>query len=143
MSNIPFVEVTTVADAYKIDDGYYVSGRFEGQPVTVLAVRDSDHHSATTFQIIEMIDAAIAAGELDEATMAARGAVVAEQQRAEEAKRQADYEASLTYADRRKAAYAPMAQQLDMQYWDDINGTTTWRDHIAEVKARFPKPDPE
>ena len=36
--------------------------------------------------------------------------------------------------------YLPLAQQLDMQYWDAVNGTTTWKDHIAAVKAKYPKP---
>lgn len=140
MANQIFAEVTTIADAYKIDDGYYVSGQFEGNPVTVVAVRNSDHHSETTLRVIEMIDAAIAAGELDEPTLVARGAAVAEQRQAEEAKRQAEVEAALTYADRRRQAYAPLAQQLDMQYWDHVNGSMNWLNHVAEVKARFPKP---
>lgn len=36
--------------------------------------------------------------------------------------------------------YLPLNQQLDMQYWDSVNGTTTWKDHIAAVKAKYPKP---
>tara|TARA_Y100000401_G_scaffold103616_1_gene94769 strand:+ start:538 stop:705 length:168 start_codon:yes stop_codon:yes gene_type:complete len=36
--------------------------------------------------------------------------------------------------------YASVGDQLDMQYWDLINGTTTWKDHIAAVKAKYPKP---
>ena len=36
--------------------------------------------------------------------------------------------------------YASIAEQLDMQYWDSINGTTKWKDHIAAVKAKYPKP---
>ena len=36
--------------------------------------------------------------------------------------------------------YLPLPQQLDMQYWDSVNGTTTWKDHIAAVKAKYPKP---
>jgi len=36
--------------------------------------------------------------------------------------------------------YLPLAQQLDMQYWDSVNGTTTWKDHVAAVKAKYPKP---
>lgn len=36
--------------------------------------------------------------------------------------------------------YLPVIQQLDMQYWDSVNGTTTWKDHIAAVKAKYPKP---
>ena len=36
--------------------------------------------------------------------------------------------------------YASVQDQLDMQYWDAVNGTTTWRDHVAAVKAKYPKP---
>ena len=36
--------------------------------------------------------------------------------------------------------YLPVEQQLDMQYWDSVNGTTTWKDHVAAVKAKYPKP---
>ena len=40
----------------------------------------------------------------------------------------------------RQIAYGSIADQLDMQYWDSVNGTTTWKDHIAQVKADNPKP---
>ena len=36
--------------------------------------------------------------------------------------------------------YASVQEQLDMQYWDLVNGTTTWKDHVAAVKAKYPKP---
>jgi hypothetical protein len=36
--------------------------------------------------------------------------------------------------------YASIGDQLDMQYKDAINGTNTWKDHIAAVKAKYPKP---
>ena len=36
--------------------------------------------------------------------------------------------------------YASVGDQLDMQYKDAVNGTTTWKDHIAAVKAKYPKP---
>ena len=36
--------------------------------------------------------------------------------------------------------YLPIEEQLDMQYWDAVNGTTTWKDHVAAVKAKYPKP---
>ena len=51
---------------------------------------------------------------------------------------QAEYDAQ-EYARLRETAYAPIGDQLDMQYWDNANGTTTWADHVAEIKARFPK----
>jgi hypothetical protein len=39
----------------------------------------------------------------------------------------------------RKQAYPTLAEQADMQYWDALNGTTTWQDAITAVKAEFPK----
>ena len=40
----------------------------------------------------------------------------------------------------RAAAYPSIQDQMDMQYWDAVNGTTTWKDAIAKVKADNPKP---
>ena len=36
--------------------------------------------------------------------------------------------------------YASVGDQLDMQYKDAVNSTTTWKDHVAAVKAKYPKP---
>ena len=44
------------------------------------------------------------------------------------------------YKTARQEAYGSVQDQLDMQYWDNVNGTTTWKDKIAEVKADNPKP---
>jgi len=46
----------------------------------------------------------------------------------------------LTYADNRRTAYASWGDQLDMQYHDAVDGTTTWKDHVASVKVEYPKP---
>ena len=48
--------------------------------------------------------------------------------------------AAIKYQSDRAAAYASIGAQLDMQYWDAVNGTTTWKDHVAKVKADYPKP---
>lgn len=48
--------------------------------------------------------------------------------------------ASMTYADHRRAAYPSIADQLDMQFKDALNGTTVWADTIAAIKAQYPKP---
>jgi len=40
-----------------------------------------------------------------------------------------------TVDDLRIAGYGSIGDQLDMQYKDALNGTTTWVDHIAAVKA--------
>lgn len=37
--------------------------------------------------------------------------------------------------------YGTVGEQLDMQYWDLVNGTTTWKDHIAAIKSQYPKPE--
>ena len=39
----------------------------------------------------------------------------------------------------RQAEYPSIVDQLDMQYWDKVNGTTTWQDAIAKVKSDNPK----
>jgi len=44
------------------------------------------------------------------------------------------------YKTARQEAYGSIQDQLDMQYWDSVNGTTTWNDFIAQVKADNPKP---
>ena len=48
--------------------------------------------------------------------------------------------AKLDYKAKRAAAYPSIADQLDMQYWDKKNGTTTWVDAVAKVKSDNPKP---
>jgi len=50
---------------------------------------------------------------------------------------QAEYDANQYQRDR---VYPPIQEQLDMQYWDKVNGTTNWEDAIAKVKADTPKP---
>ena len=45
------------------------------------------------------------------------------------------------YKTARQEAYGSIQDQLDMQYWDGVNGTTTWADHIAQVKSDNPKPE--
>tara|TARA_R100001440_G_scaffold9321_1_gene17541 strand:- start:609 stop:944 length:336 start_codon:yes stop_codon:yes gene_type:complete len=39
----------------------------------------------------------------------------------------------------RATAYPSIQEQLDMQYWDKVNGTTNWEDAIAKVKSDIPK----
>ena len=40
---------------------------------------------------------------------------------------------------KRLREYPPIEEQLDMQYWDSVNGTTVWSDTIKAVKDKFPK----
>ena len=51
---------------------------------------------------------------------------------------QADYDAKQYQRDR-AVAYPSIQEQLDMQYWDKINGTNNWQDAINAVKAQYPK----
>ena len=44
-----------------------------------------------------------------------------------------------TYKDNREQEYPTIQEQLDMQYWDNVNGTTNWKDAVAKVKADNPK----
>ena len=39
----------------------------------------------------------------------------------------------------RAKAYPSWQEQMDMQYHDTVNGTTTWKDAVAKVKSDNPK----
>ena len=53
--------------------------------------------------------------------------------------KQAEYEAN-QYARDRKVAYPSWNNQLDMQYHDLVDGTTTWKDAVQAIKDAHPKP---
>ena len=40
----------------------------------------------------------------------------------------------------RKKSYGDLGDQLDMQYHDSVDGTSTWKDHVAKVKTDNPIP---
>jgi len=44
------------------------------------------------------------------------------------------------YARNRKEEYIKL-DQFEMQYDDQVNGTTTWIDAIDAIKAKYPKPE--
>ena len=46
---------------------------------------------------------------------------------------------SPSYAKLRAADYPSREEQLDMQFHDQVNGTTTWRDTIQAIKDKYPK----
>ena len=46
----------------------------------------------------------------------------------------------ISYTLQRQVAYGSIGNQLDMLYKDQINGTTTFKDHVAAVKAAHPAP---
>ena len=53
---------------------------------------------------------------------------------------QTEYEANKYQRDRADA-YPSIQEQLDMQYWDAVNGTKKWQEAVAKVKADNPKPE--
>ncbi len=46
----------------------------------------------------------------------------------------------VTWLTKRQDDYPSIYDQLDMIYWDKVNGTSTFTDAIAKVKADHPKP---
>ena len=74
--------------------------------------------------------------------------VTIEQSKVDAARVTLDAEISATLYQRQRTGeagttdtiYFSVQEQLDMQYWDNVNGTTTWKDHVAAVKAKYPKP---
>ena len=44
-----------------------------------------------------------------------------------------------TYTEKRLAEYPAISEQLDMIYWDKVNGTNLWQEKISEIKAKYPK----
>ena len=48
---------------------------------------------------------------------------------------------SQEYARNRASAFPSIGDQLDMQYHDQLDGTTTWKDAVAKVKSDNPKPE--
>jgi len=46
---------------------------------------------------------------------------------------------SKKYQRDRAKDYPSIQEQLDMQYWDKINGTNKWQQAINAVKQKYPK----
>jgi hypothetical protein len=63
--------------------------------------------------------------------------VTVEQSKIDEARTELN---KLSYKHAREITYASVRDQLDMQYWDAVNGTNTWKDHVAKIKSDNPKP---
>jgi hypothetical protein len=49
-----------------------------------------------------------------------------------------EYNSNQYQRDRAKE-YPSIQEQLDMQYWDKINGTNKWQQAINAVKQKYPK----
>jgi len=60
----------------------------------------------------------------------------------EEAKYAAEVVAqdSVQYQQDRRESYGDIGAQLDMMYWDKVNDTELWNEHVAAVKAAHAKP---
>ena len=43
------------------------------------------------------------------------------------------------YATLRQQEYPSREEQLDMMYWDRVNGTTVWEETIQSIKDKYPK----
>ena len=46
---------------------------------------------------------------------------------------------SLAYSRARAESFPTWQEQMDMQYHDQLDGTTTWKDAVAKVKSDNPK----
>ena len=53
---------------------------------------------------------------------------------------EAEYEANQYQRDR-KPEYPSITDQMDMQYHDAVDGTTTWQEAVQAVKDAHPKPE--
>lgn len=49
------------------------------------------------------------------------------------------YSASMYSRRRLQEGYKSIEEQLDMLYWDKKNDTDNWKQHIEEVKSKWPK----
>lgn len=45
----------------------------------------------------------------------------------------------LSYSEKRALEYPSIQDQLDILYWDKVNGTENWKDLIASIKHKYPK----
>jgi len=70
--------------------------------------------------------------------------ITKEQILAKQVELQAEYDALQYQRDRtihpEAGGYPYIADQLDMQYHDLVDGTTTWKDAIKAIKDKYPKP---
>ena len=59
----------------------------------------------------------------------------------DELKKQQDEFDVNKYQRDRATSYPSIQEQLDMQYWDAVNGTKKWQEAVAKVKTDNPKPE--
>ena len=89
-------------------------------------------------RIDPLVSATVKNNEYDTIEWLKGGPIPKDQIDAEIVKLKAEYDAKQYQRDRQ---YPSIQDQLDMQYWDSVNGTTTWKDAIAKVKTDIPKPE--
>ena len=90
--------------------------------------------------LTKMVDGNSIALSTDEYNATIDGWAVASYGQEVENKLREDGGETANYARYRVDAYPSIGDQLDMQYHDSVNGTTTWADAIAAVKAKYKKP---
>ena len=54
---------------------------------------------------------------------------------------EATFAATQYQRDRQKEFSKKIGDQLDMLYWDQVNGSTTFKDYVAKIKSDNPKPE--
>ena len=59
----------------------------------------------------------------------------------DELKKHQDTHDAKKYQRDRATSYPSIQEQLDMQYWDAVNGTKKWQEAVAKVKSDNPKPE--
>ena len=106
----------------------------------------ADNTSYDIFHAIIALDPSatisVVGEDYDQITWGERGnslGITIDQIKEKQVELKAEYD-SKEYSRNRATAYASTGDQLDMQYWDSVNDTTTWKDHVASVKTQFPKP---
>lgn len=56
-----------------------------------------------------------------------------------QATKQKELTRGLDYRILRMQAYPSIQEQLNMMYWDTVNGTNKWVETISEIKKKYPK----
>lgn len=91
---------------------------------------DTPCHAGQGSALPIMYDAVIDADIFAE--MEARDAAAAQEK--------ANYIANHKYKDDRKKAYGTWEEQMERLYWDQVNGTSTFKDHQDQVRLDIRKP---
>ena len=47
--------------------------------------------------------------------------------------------AAIPYTEKRRNEYPLIQDQLDLLYWDKVNGTNNWQTAIQAIKDKYPK----